>query len=410
MKFYKKALSFLLVFTLLFALVSCAEEKKETLTETKTEEKTAQSEAEKKKMDEEYLKKYLASYRAGEFDEKKKFQIEDLSVYFELGAYKGITYPDDPMISGEVTDEDVEAYLTQIFLAAAVSDDKYTELTQGEVQRFDMITLDYRGIMGGKEVENATAKDQSLLIGSGNFILGFEDGLLGKKIGEEIKLDLTFSPYYGDKEVAGKDITFFVTVKKIQRPALPEFDVKVINENYSTDFKTIEEARAFFKSALGEKEKNDAYSALSAYLQNKILSASTVKSYPEKEMESYRNHYIGYWNQYRDEEESWEDFCAEQMGISYDEFKAQTEEYAKESVATSLMIRSLAKKENITYTDEQLSALIYGIYESDGEVYGSLESMVVDYTNIYGADYFEHQLITASVMEFLHENAVKEAV
>ncbi len=402
----KKTAALLLAFVMLFSLVSCAKEEKEQNTQEETAETTTQALTEK---DEAFLKAYASDYREGKYNEKKKFQYEDLSVYFEIAPYKGISYPDDPVLSSEITDEYVEDYLTQIFLAAEVSDDEYTLVTDGEIQKFDMITLDYKGLIDGKEQEGATAENQSLLIGSGTFIPGFEEGLIGKKIGEEVVLNLKFSPYYAEKEVAGKDVVFYVKVKELQRPAIPEFDVKVINENYSTEFKTVDEARKWLKSALKGEKENNAYAYLSSYLQDALLEKCTVKSYPEKEMEIYRNHYTEYYGQYKEEGTSWETFCQEQLGITYDEFKIQTEEYAKESVASNLLIRSIAKEEKISYTDEQLIALIRGIYEEQGEgYYNSVEEMVTDYMEIYGADYFEHQLITAHVLEIIYENAVKE--
>ncbi|MBR5296168.1 MAG: FKBP-type peptidyl-prolyl cis-trans isomerase, partial [Clostridia bacterium] len=359
--------------------------------------------------DEEYLKAYIADYRKGKTVGEKRFQYEDLLAYIDLAPYKGMLYPDDDVLHTEISDEELESYLTQIFLAAEVSDDQYTTLTEGVVQKYDMITLDYRGVIDGKEVENATAKDQSLLVGSGKFISGFEEGLLEKKIGEEVVLNLKFSPYYSDKDVAGKDITFYVTAKQIQRPTIPEFNVEVINKNYQTSFKTMEEAREYFRGYMKENAERNAYSALCSYLQAALVQNSTVKSYPEKELEIYKKHYSDYYAQYKEEGVEWEDFCQEQMGISYDEFKALSEEYAKDSVATNLVIRSIAKQENITFTDEQMSALILGIYEDEAEYYLSLEDMISDYATIYGADYFEYQLLSAQVLDLLQENAVKEA-
>lgn len=404
----KKALALFLSLLMLVSLISCGEEKKEAEKSEETEENiTTEALSEKDKA---YLKAYAAEYRGGKFDEQKKFQYEDLSVYFDVAPYKGLNYPDDPVLQSEVTDEYVEDYLTQIFLAAEVSDDEYTLITEGEIQKFDMVTLDYKGVIDGKAVDDATAENQSLLIGSGKLIPGFEEGLIGKRIGEEVVLNLKFSPYYAKKDVAGKDVDFYVTVKELQRPAIPEFDVKVINENYGTAFKTVDEARDWLKRALSEEKKNSAYAYLSTYFQDTLLEQSTVKSYPEKEMENYRNHYADYYSQYKGEED-WETFCQEQLNITYNEFKEQAEEYAKESVAANLLIRSIAKEEKITYTDEQLIALIEGIYKEQGAgYYDSVEKMVTEYMGIYGADYFEHQLITAHVLELIHENAVKEEV
>lgn len=403
MKMMKRILSILLVLGMLFCIVACGEkgEKTETGEEIKTGE-TSQK-------DEEFLAQFLKDYYDGTYDDKKNFAYEDLSRYFEVASYKGITYPDDDMISDVVTDQNVEDYIAQIFLASEVSDDEYTTLTEGVIARYDMLTLDYRGVIDGKEVENATAKNQSLLIGSSSFIKGFEDGLIGKKVGEEIVLNLRFSPYYQSDEVKGKDITFYVTVHQILRPKMPEYTVDVINKTYSTKFQNMDQARAWLKEMLEDQAKNSAYSYLATFLQDDILSRSTVKEYPQKEMDHFITHYKNYYMQYVEDDQTLEDFCRDSLGISYDKFLKDAEDYAKQEVGVKLMLYAIAEKENISCKKEQLSALIKGLYASDNDgYYGSLESMVKDYINIYGADYFENQVLANAVMEVVTASAVKE--
>ena len=148
----KRVLCIFLALFLLFGAVSCGEKEKKT--ETAEETKTGESE----KKDEEFLNQFLSDYKAGKYDDKKYFNYEDLSLYFDLASYKGISYPEDPMISEEITDQNVEDYIAQIFLASEVSDDDYTTLTEGVIQRYDMLTLDYKGVIDGKEAKNATAE------------------------------------------------------------------------------------------------------------------------------------------------------------------------------------------------------------------------------------------------------------
>lgn len=412
MKQAKRIFLIALAFTMVLSAPSCGKEENETQ-ETKTEETqtvTELSTEEAAKADEEFLDQFLADYRNGKYEDKKYFLYEDFSAYVELAPYTNLTYPDDPLLDETVTDEEVEAFVTQIFLTSEVSDDEYTELTEGVVQKYDVVTLDYRGVIDGEEEENATAQDQSLLIGSGTYISGFEEGLIGKNIGEEVVLNLAFSPYYNAEDVAGKPVVFYVTVKKVERPAIPEFTVDVINKVYETEFASMDEARAWIKEALTLQAESEAYSCLASYLQKHVVKASTVKEYPEREMEHYRNHYIAYYSQYLSDGQTLEAFCAESLGITYEEFLLNAEEYAKEEIKIKLVIGSIARNENITCSDEQLRSCITGLYASDDSgVYGSLKSMVVDYTDIYGADYFENQVISAAVMEFVNASAVKEA-
>ena len=406
MKKGKRLFCLLLALLCLAGLIGCGEKETE---ETRTTAESGETRAftgDLTKEDEAYLARYLADYKAGKYDEGKKFRYDDLREYFLLADYKGIAYPDDEMIRGNVTQEEVEAYITQIYLSYQVGDDQYTRVTEGEIQKYDMATLDYRGILDGKEVEKASAQDQSLLIGSGSFVRGFEEGLLGKKIGEEVVMELKYSPYYSGKEVAGKSVTFHVTVKEVQRPAIPEFQVDVLNEVYSKSFRNMDEARDFIRSALEEQAADRAWSCLSTYLQDDVIGRSTVLSYPEREMGLYKEHFLSYYAQYMTEGQSWEDFCQTQLNTTYEEFLKKAEDYARESVAANLMVRSVAKSEGITCSKEQLASLIRGIYRNQGESYGKLESLVTDYMEIYGSDYFEHQVITESVLELLQKSAV----
>lgn len=405
----KRILCLCLALVMLFSIACAKEESK--ATETAEKEQSSQGEAGKlSQADEKFLKQFADDYFDGEYDDKRFFAYDDLSQYFSLASYEGIHYPDDALLTESVTDQEVEDYITQIFLASVVSDDQYTELTEGVIQRYDMLTLDYKGIIDGKEVEKATATGQTLLIGSNSFIKGFEEALIGKKVGEEIVLNLKFSPYYQADEVKGKDVTFHVTVHKIQRPTLPEFTVDVINEAFSTSLKDMDKARAWIKEMLNSQAENNAFSYLATFLQDDILSRSRVKMYPQKELDHFISHYKGYYEQYLEEGQTLETFCQESLGLTYDEFIKDAQEYAKQEVGVKLMLYAIADKEEISCTKEQLISLIRGLYVSENDgYYGSLESMVTDYVNIYGADYFENQVIATAVMEVVSSTAVKEA-
>lgn len=400
-------LSLMLALLMLFSFVSCAKEEPKTTEEKETAEKEL-SEEEKAAANEKAAEDFIREYKEGKYAEKTTFQFEDFSAYYELGEYKGLSFPQDALVAESVSDERVADYLTTLLIAAKVSDNEYTTLTEGDVQKFDMVTIDYRGIIDGVEEEKATATDQELMIGSGSYIAGFEEGLIGKPIGSEVRLDLAFSPYYSSKDVAGKSVTFYVTVEKVQRPAIPEMTVNVINEIFNTSFATINEASAELKKDLEAEQKSLAYSYVTTYLQNDVIARSRVKEYPEKELKHYREHYINYYAQYMEEETSWETFCREELKMSYEDFQAEAEKYAKESVAASLMVKLIAQKEGIQCTDEQMKSYILGVYKNQGQAYGNVESLIVDYIDIYGADYFENQVIGAAVAEFLYDHAQKE--
>ncbi len=406
MKVLRRNLSFLLILALMLTLISCGKEAGSPVTssEEKTEEKT-----ETKKSNAEQLAEFITDYRAGKYDDKKLFQYEDLSEYFTLASYEGIEYPDDDMLLETVSDEAVVDYLTRMILNTKVTDDGYTEITSGTLQKWDVVTIDYKGVMDGEEIADATASGEELLLGSGAYIPGFESGLMGKNFDKEIRLDLHFSPYYSAKDMADRDITFYVTVKKVQRPTIPELTVELINEMYSTSFKNMDEVKKDLKEDMDASQASRAHASLSTYLENDVLRRSTVKKYPEKETNHYINHFVNYYTQYAENDTTLEEFCEEELGMSYEEFMEGARDYAKEAVGGTLMLLSVCEKESITCTDQQLEALIQGLFDNQNGFYGDMKSFLVDYMDIYGADYFELEVLGAKALEKIKETAVKVA-
>ena len=410
MKRMKAIFAFSMAILMLFS-AACGKEEPATETETAEEVQTEKDEQGLTAADRAYLDSYLADYESGKFDGGKLFDYEHFTEFVKDFEYKGLKYPEDPMIEVNVTDEEVDAYLTLFLLASSVPDEQYSDITDGAVQKYDVVEIDFRGLVDGKETEGTTATGQTLVIGSNTYIDGFESGLVGKKAGEEVRLDLKFSPYYQASDVAGKDVIFYVTVNKIQRPAIPELTVDVVNEYYQTEFKTVEEAKEWFKQALATKERNQSYSALSAYLQNKLLDKIEVLQYPDKEMAHYCDHFIKYHEQMKGDAD-WEAYCSESLGTSYEGLQKESETYAKEQIKSLLMAHYIAKAEELTCTADQIRAYIEGFYvaqNADG-YYPDLKSMVEECTELYGADYFESQVIGAMVSEKIIEYAVKEAV
>ncbi len=403
----KKIFSVLLAVFMLLTLISCSSAENTTTTEEKAE--TSTKETSSATTNSEQLEEFIRAYRGGEYKDKMFFQYEDLSEYITLADYKGIEYPEDDMLLETVTDEDVEDYLIRMVLNTKVSDEDYTEVTSGALQKWDVVTIDYKGVIAGEEIADATAQGEELLLGSGAYIPGFESGLMGKTFDKEIPLDLHFSPYYSAKDMADQDITFYVTVKKVQRPKIPELTVELINEMYSTSFKTMDEVKADLKKDMDSSQASRAQASLSSYLQNEVLKNSTVKKYPEKEMDHYLNHFIDYYAQYVEEGSTLAAFCEKELGMTYEEFVEEGRSYAKESVGGTLMMLAVCKAENIACSDEQLKAMIQGLFDNQNGYYGNMKSFLTDYVDIYGADYFELQVKSAAAVEKITAAAVKVA-
>jgi len=395
----RRFLALLLILALLSpTLISCGEEEKMT---------TATEETETGLSDEEAVAEYLRKLREGEYASDRLYEYEDLSVYFQIADYKGLTYPKDDLISETVTDAFLEDYIVQILLTNVVTDADYTQITEGKVERYDVLTIDYKGYVEGEYDESASAEAQSLLIGSHSYIDGFEDGLLGVAVGETAVLNLKFSPYYavGKSDVAGKNVRFEVTVKAISRPKIPELTVETINKVFSTEYANLEDFRTDMRLLKNSEKKATAFDYVAAYLEHRILAESKLISLPQKELEYYRNHYLNYYTGHCPTGTSLEDFCTMYLGISYEELKKIADDYATSSVKSDLYCYSVAKKEKIEYTEEQLKAVVEGYYNNSNGVYSSMEAFLNDYIAIYGPYYFVNELMRATVADWIYSNA-----
>lgn len=141
-------------------------------------------------------------------------QGKKLSKYITLGDYQNIT--------ADTSDEAYLAYYNAIIESDVSSGGFYNEITTGTVQDGYIANIDYVGRLNGVAFSGGTASDYDLTIGSGKFIEGFEDGLIGVNIGDTVELELTFPVYYGNTELAGKDVVFTVTVNYAKCPQNPE--------------------------------------------------------------------------------------------------------------------------------------------------------------------------------------------
>ena len=161
-----------------------------------------------------------------------------------LGDYKAIRVE---KTVAEVTEDDVKAEVERARERVA----RYNEVTDRAVKMDDQIKLDYAGFCGDEQFEGGTAQDQTLVIGSGSFIPGFEDQLVGAEIGKEVEVKVTFPTEYHAENLAGKDATFKCTVKAIQEKELPELDDEFAKD--VSEFDTLDELKADLEKQITEE-------------------------------------------------------------------------------------------------------------------------------------------------------------
>lgn len=196
------------------------------------------------------------------------------------GDYASLTVEVEP--AEEVTDEDVESTI-QNQLESDQSLEEVTDRT--EVQDGDVVNIDYVGTMDGEEFDGGSADDYDLTIGSGSFIDGFEDGLIGAEVGDTVTLDLTFPDDYSDSTKAGKDVEFEVTINKIEKYVTPDLtDDYVaslgITDDFGNEITTVDDFRTYVKNYLTEESESTFTSNVQSAIVDALMDEATFKKDP----------------------------------------------------------------------------------------------------------------------------------
>lgn len=218
----------------------------------------------------------------------------------------------------------------------------------------DEVTIKFEGILAdGTSVDGMSSDSYNLTLGSGSMIDGFEEGLYGAAIGEEVTLDLTFpDPYTANEELSGKDVTFKVTVLSKNVSTTPEFDEDFVKEN--SDYETVEEYRAAVAEELEQSEYDEQLYEIKSELYSQIVSETEVAKYPEKEVkEQVKELNKSYEQLAENSGKEWEEYMEDTLGVDQEEYDEQIDLYAKELVKQEMIIYAIAEKEDLSVTDEE---------------------------------------------------------
>lgn len=265
-----------------------------------------------------------------------------------LGEYKGVAVEKNVE---KVTDEAVDARIQNDVERASTTQD----VTDRAVENGDIVNLDYAGSVDGVAFEGGTAQGQSLTIGSGMFIPGFEEQMVGMNIGEERDLSVKFPEQYHADNLAGKDAVFHVKVNGIQTKVRPELD-----DDFAADVSEFDTFEAYKANIVADLEKNAADRAeanLEDALVQKVVDAADC-DIPDamiqdeittmlREMEM-RMMYQGI---------RFEDYL-KYTGQTLDQVRENYKPEAANRVKTQLVLEAVAKAENIVPTDEDVDEAI----------------------------------------------------
>ncbi|WP_027868469.1 trigger factor [Eubacterium sp. AB3007] len=269
----------------------------------------------------------------------------DYDKYIKLGNYKGLEYD---KISVSVSDKEVKEEINNRLEAKTETKDE----TSGTVKDGDTITISYVGKIDGKTFAGGSAENSTITIGETQMIDGFIDGLIGKKVGDKVTLNLKFPKDYQNEDVAGKKVVFDVTIKSKQVKSTPKYNLDFVKENSNS--KTLEEYEASVKKDLEKQKTESAEDGVKQTLWSQVVASSKVKKYPKKQLAYEEEQFI---KKYKDMAKSygatWKDFLKQYMQMSEKDFNKQTKEYAKTVVAQKLTMHAIAEKEDLEVSSKE---------------------------------------------------------
>ena len=319
------------------------------------------------------------------------------SDYIEkLAEYKGLEYS---KVDTEATDAEIEDRVKS-FLS------NYPEkITDRAVKKGDTVNIDFEGKKDGVAFDGGTAKGFDLVIGSNKFIPGFEDGLIGKKPGETVDLNLKFpDDYKNSEELKGAKVVFTVKINYIVGEAPKELTDELVKAN--TDFKTAAEYKADIKAKLEESKKNEAKANTTRELLEKVVTESAIKSVPKAAEEKYYTQIMGYWNnvatQYGME---LKDLVTNQFKLTEEEFEAEVKKQAELSARILVVVRAIAEAEKLEVSEDEYKEALNTYYENSN---AKASMDLATYEQQVGKESLMDIILNDKVGTFLMENG-KEA-
>lgn len=287
----------------------------------------------------------------------------------ELGKYKGVKID---KIETEVTDEEVNAKIDEERETNA-----RTIAVEGRpVQDKDITIIDFEGFVDDVAFEGGKGENYSLTIGSGAFIPGFEEQLIGAEVDKEVEVKVTFPEEYHADNLAGKDAVFKVTVKEIKEKELPELDDEFASE--VSEFDTLAEYKEDVKKNLQEKKESEAKSQKEDAVIEAII-ADAKMDIPEAMVDTQTKQMINDYAQRLQMQGLSLDQYFMFTGLDMDKFMEQMKPGAEKRIQSRLVLEAVVKAEDIQVSAEEYDAEIAKMAEQYQMEADKLKEMIGDY-------------------------------
>lgn len=309
----------------------------------------------------------------------------DVEKCVTLGDYKGVTV--EKTIQS-VTDEDVQNEIDNALANYPVEVDQ-------AAKEGDTVNIDYVGKIDGEEFDGGSDQGADLKLGSGKFIDGFEDGLIGARKGETRTLNLTFPEDY-TQDLAGKAVEFTVTVNAVKEPLSEPTDQWVADNIEGYD--NIADYKAGIRSEQEENNEQTADNQVRYAAWTQVIDNCTINEYPETLVEVGKKLYEQQVETYAKYAGMELDAYIESSGLTQEEYQSNMEEYGKNVAAQALVCQAICDKEGFAIGDDDYQKALQDMLTE----YGCTEDELIQ---TYGQDNVEQSIMLNRVSNLILENA-----
>ena len=312
----------------------------------------------------------------------------------KLGQYKGVEVD---KIDVTVSDEEVEAEIEK----EREKNARTVEVTDRAVKDGDTVSLDFEGFVDGAAFEGGKGENYPLTIGSGAFIPGFEEQLVGTEIGADVEVNVTFPEDYQADNLAGKAAVFKCKVNEIKEKQLPEVDDEFASE--VSAFDTLEAYKTDLKQNLEDKKFKEAKSAKTDAVIDAIIASSEM-DIPEAMIKTEQRQMLNDFAQRMQMQGLSMEQYFQFTGTTADMLMEQSKPQAEQRIKTSLVIDAIVAAENIEATEEEFAEEV----KTMAEVYQMEEDKIVETLGEQGKASVMKDIKAKKAAEFVTENAVEK--
>lgn len=325
-----------------------------------------------------------------------KEYLKDITAsdYVTLGNYIGIeAQAEEPVVADGI----VDMYLRYYVLAPYITTE---EVTDRAVQEGDTVNIDYVGYQDGVAFEGGTGEGYDLTIGSGAFIDGFEDGLIGANVGDKVSLNLSFpDPYLSNPDLSGVPVVFEVTVNSITEEKLPDLTDEFVQSLGVPDCSNEQELRDYIYNSFYQTAVQTYDSTIEKTIQDTVMAGCTFKEPPKEMVARIRQSIEDSMNaQAESKGVTLEEYMQNYYGMDEEAYQEQFDSQALTSTQAYIMYQAIADVEGLNPTDEEIQEEIDYRVEAYG--YDSEEA----YRESTDVEVLREYLMRRNVVAFLKEN------